>query len=70
MWNIHSVLNVLYSLVEKSNINKQVHMYMYMYIMYIIICTALVYSHILYLCLYLRVHVHNVYISYNEIHKP
>ena len=23
-WNIHSMLNVLYSLVEKSNINKQV----------------------------------------------
>ena len=24
IWNIHSVLNVLYSLVDKSNINKQV----------------------------------------------
>ena len=24
VWNIHSVLNVLYSLVEKSNINQQV----------------------------------------------
>ena len=24
VWNIHSMLNVLYSLVEKSNINKQV----------------------------------------------
>ena len=25
VWNIHSMLNVLYSLVEKSNINKQVY---------------------------------------------
>ncbi len=24
VWNIHSILNVLYSLVEKSNINAQV----------------------------------------------
>ena len=24
MWNIHSVLNVLYSLIAKSNINQQV----------------------------------------------
>ena len=24
MWNIHSMINVLYSLVDKSNINKQV----------------------------------------------
>ena len=24
VWNIHSMLNVLYSLVDKSNINKQV----------------------------------------------
>lgn len=24
VWNIHSILNVLYSLVEKSNINEQV----------------------------------------------
>jgi translation initiation factor 3 subunit L len=23
LWNIHSVLNVLYSLVDKSNINQQ-----------------------------------------------
>ena len=28
MWNIHSMLNVLYSLVEKSNINKQVNSYL------------------------------------------
>nr|CAG4643953.1 EOG090X0665 [Lepidurus arcticus] len=27
VWNIHSVLNVLYSLVEKSNINKQLEAY-------------------------------------------
>ena len=27
IWNIHSILNVLYSLVDKSNINKQVSYY-------------------------------------------
>jgi len=28
IWNVHSVLNVLHSLVEKSNINKQLEVYM------------------------------------------
>ena len=27
MWNVHSVLNVLHSLVDKSNINKQLEVY-------------------------------------------
>ena len=27
IWNIHSVLNVLHSLVEKSNINEQLKAY-------------------------------------------
>ena len=27
IWNVHSVLNVLHSLVEKSNINKQLEVY-------------------------------------------
>ena len=27
VWNVHSVLNVLHSLVDKSNINKQLEVY-------------------------------------------
>lgn len=27
IWNVHSVLNVLHSLVEKSNINRQLEVY-------------------------------------------
>ncbi len=27
IWNVHSVLNVLHSLVEKSNINKQLDVF-------------------------------------------
>jgi translation initiation factor 3 subunit L len=27
VWNVHSVLNVLHSLVDKSNINRQLEVY-------------------------------------------
>ena len=39
VWNIHSMINVLYSLVDKSNINKQVECYIGLRVVYKILIT-------------------------------